>query len=152
MKRSPLTRKMPLSKQASLARTTALKGGGELKRTPLSPQSAKHVEASRKASPARAAWARAADHPEACAACGRVQERCHGHHVTYRQHVRKHGGEEYDLRNRMPLCTTHHHRHHHGLEADRLPLSLLTEEHWQFARELLGDRAPGFLARYYRSA
>lgn len=142
---------MPLARQASLARTSELKGGGELKRTPLAPRSTKQgvrVEASREA---RAAWARAGDLPEVCAACGR-QTACAGHHVLYAQFVRKFGGDEYDLRNRMAVCHHEHHRHHHGLEADRLPLSLLTDEHWQFARELLGDRAPEFLARYYRPA
>lgn len=151
MKRSEIARKMPLRSQASIARTTELKGGGELKRTRLKPVSKKAVEASRTASAARVAWARAGDHPERCAGCERVL-RCHGHHALKRQYCRKYGGDEWSLANRIPICATCHDGHHHGLEDRRLPLSILTEVHWEFARELLGERAEEVLARHYRPA
>lgn len=148
MKRTPLARKTPLKA------TSALSSGTALKRSRIAPMSQKR----RAAKPtvavvaAQEAWFRATQADPVCASCrvpvasrGRVQ----GHHVVPRAYVKRHGGDEWDLRNRMTVCEEHHMAHHHGSVRQRLGLALLTEAHWEFARDLLGDHAEEYLAKRY---
>ncbi len=79
-----------------------------------------------------------------CAEKGRV----HQHHVVYRQEVRREGGDELDQRNALTLCTRHHDRHHNRQEP--IPLRVLRDENFAFAKDLLGAaRAHEYLRRRY---
>jgi 5-methylcytosine-specific restriction endonuclease McrA len=72
------------------------------------------------------------------------------HHVVYRQHVRRAGGDEWDPRNALPLCNSCHSLHHHRSRI--LPIALLPDAALAFAGDLLGDAAENYLARYYAVA
>lgn len=139
-------------KRVPLKRGSGLSRGSVLKRTLLKPVSDKRratapdpvVEA------ARRAWhlATLADRVCACG-CGR-EGMVEGHHVVYRQQVRKYGGDEWDLRNRLSIAPRCHARHHMG--AKKIPLSALRKANVEFARDLLAERADEYLARHYRSS
>jgi hypothetical protein len=70
------------------------------------------------------------------------------HHIVYAQHVRRYSGDEWDVRNRLPVARWRHTQHHSG----ELPLlvSDLPDSVFEFAVELIGaDRAWSYLrARY----
>lgn len=141
-------------KRTPLKRTSGLSGDGELKRTRLKPISDKRREAKPTADVVarQEAWflATLADRVCACG-CGQVGA-MDGHHVVLKSHVRKRGGDVWDLRNRLSVFHDHHMAHHHGSDAQKIPLSALRQENVEFARELLGDRADDYLARHYRSS
>jgi hypothetical protein len=80
--------------------------------------------------------------------CGCGQRSVHRHHAVYRQELRKHGGDPNDPRNLVPVAFDCHGAHHSG--AKRLLLSMLPDSVYEFAGEVLGEAAPGYLARYYR--
>lgn len=69
------------------------------------------------------------------------------HHVVYRQHVRREGGDEWDPRNALPLCDSCHSRHHRRSRV--IALSVLPASALEFASELLGAYAFDYLRRYY---
>jgi hypothetical protein len=84
-----------------------------------------------------------------CWVCGRSGTILR-HHVVYEQHVRRAGGDPWDLRNSMDvgaLCTCHlnHHSATRRILRRRLPSDALG-----FADELLGpERAADYIKRYY---
>lgn len=69
-----------------------------------------------------------------CAQCdsGRDLQR---HHIVFRQHVRRAGGDENDPRNQIGLCRPCHSRLHFDVE---FPVGLLPDSAFEFAAELLG--------------
>lgn len=69
------------------------------------------------------------------------------HHACYRQHVRRHKGDEWDPRNSIALCDSCHMAHHQRGRV--LPLSALRDENFTFAFELMGPAAYDYLRRYY---
>lgn len=69
------------------------------------------------------------------------------HHIVYRQQVRRSGGDEWDPRNAITLCTPCHAMHHQRRGA--FPLVLLPDEAIEFAFELLGPGAGIYLPRRY---
>lgn len=82
--------------------------------------------------------------------CGCGQRSVHRHHVIYRQHVEQHGGSLKDERNLVPVAFDCHGAHHSG--AKRLLVSMLPDPVFEFAGEVLGEAAAGYLARYYRGS
>jgi len=84
-----------------------------------------------------------------CAVCGR-RGTILRHHLVYEQHVRRAGGDPWDLRNALDvgaLCACHQ-RHHTA--ARRIPLRLIPAKAHTFATELLGPaRAELYWSRYY---
>lgn len=70
------------------------------------------------------------------------------HHLCYRQHVRKHGGDVDDPRNLMALCYDHHRRHHNRLAP--IHRDLLPDVAVEFMEELMGEAAQDYIARYYQ--
>jgi hypothetical protein len=82
--------------------------------------------------------------------CGCGQRAVHEHHCVYRQELRKHGGDPKDARNLVPIAFDCHGAHHSG--AKRLLLSTLPDSVFEFAVDLMGDAASGYLARYYRGS
>lgn len=149
MKRSALVRKSGLNQG-----TKGLKrGDSALKRTRIAPVSAKRAAAG--PSPAdiagREAWAAATAADPRCACCGRGG-RMHGHHVVLARHVRKHGGDVWDLRNRLSVAPACHLAHHESSGRHRIALSVLRPENVQFAVGLLGEEAAReYLDRHYAS-
>ncbi len=101
--------------------------------------------------PTRRAWYARPKGP--CATnCGRKART--RHHVVYRQAVERAGGAIWDLRNGLPLCPTCHAAHHQpGIRRRVIALAALTDEAFEFARELLGaGRAYNYLSRHYAGA
>lgn len=82
--------------------------------------------------------------------CGCGQRAAHLHHVCYRQHLVQHGGDPKDARNLVPVAFDCHGAHHSG--AKRLLVSMLPDSVFEFAGELMGEAAAGYLARYYRGS
>lgn len=82
----------------------------------------------------------------ACRACG-VMEPLQIHHVVYEQHVRKRAGDVFDPRNSLTLCRICHARQHSG--HTRLPVAKLRPENLAFAKDLLGEYAGDYFARFY---
>lgn len=80
-----------------------------------------------------------------CRRCGR-RRRLQLHHVVYAQHVRRERGDTYDPRDSLTLCLECHVSYHKGGPL-RLPLNLLRDENFEFARELFG---PGAAYEYLR--
>lgn len=72
----------------------------------------------------------------------------HEHHVVYRQHVRREGGDIYDPRNALRLCVSCHSSHHRR-GSKIVPLAALRDENYEFAFELLGAAAFDYLRRRY---
>lgn len=71
----------------------------------------------------------------------------HQHHVVKQQDLDDVGGDPADSRNALGLCTICHERHHKATRKVRG--SELRTENFEFARELYGDYAEDYLARYY---
>lgn len=69
------------------------------------------------------------------------------HHVVYRQHVRREGGDEFDPANSMTLCRNHHAIHHSRQAV--IPLASIPDAALEFAFKLLGPSASDYLWRYY---
>lgn len=71
------------------------------------------------------------------------------HHVVYRQEVERVGGEVWDPRNSLTLCDGCHSSHHR--RGSRIvPLSVLRDENYEYAAELLGrEAAYEYLRRRY---
>lgn len=86
----------------------------------------------------------------ACAGCGSAKNPWQAHHVVYEQHVTKWGGEVWDPRNARRLCTIVPggcHGGQHGLK--KLATKKLLDCNIEFAVELMGEAAAGYLRRYY---
>lgn len=84
---------------------------------------------------------------DACACCG-GRDRLVRHHATFRQTVRREGGDEWAPANALALCTPCH----EGFHARRVPvpLSVLRDENIAFAADLLGPLAAHvYLSRRY---
>lgn len=79
--------------------------------------------------------------------CGGASRKLDEHHVVYRQHIRAHGGDQWDSRDALLLCAACHQSHHHRGRV--LPLTALRDENCEFAFELLGTAAYDYLRRYY---
>lgn len=70
------------------------------------------------------------------------------HHICYRQELRRVGGDEWDPRNAITLCASHHSSHHR--QGRPVELSLLPNAAFEFAAETLGaGRAYEYLKRRY---
>jgi hypothetical protein len=86
-----------------------------------------------------------------CAGCDSAKRPWHAHHAVHEQHVKKLGGEVWDPRNALRLCTPRPdgcHWKHHGLE--KLPTKKLRDENIEFAVELMGaGQAADYFRRYY---
>lgn len=83
--------------------------------------------------------------------CDGVERSLHQHHVVYRQHVKREGGDIWDPRNAIALCVRCHMTHHR--RSNPLPIAALRRENIEFAEELFGKDAAGeyLLRRYSRS-
>jgi 5-methylcytosine-specific restriction endonuclease McrA len=81
-----------------------------------------------------------------CTACG-SRDRLALHHCVYRQHVRAVDGDVWDPRNALTLCPSCH-AYHHG-RGRVLALPVLPDSVFEFAAEVLGARAYGYLRRRY---
>lgn len=68
------------------------------------------------------------------------------HHVVYRQHVKRLGGDEWDQRDALALCRSCHMGYHNRRD---LPLTVLRDENIVFAFELMGAAAYDYFHRYY---
>lgn len=77
--------------------------------------------------------------------CGCGRRAVHQHHAVYRQHIL--GAELNDPRNLVPIAFDCHLAHHGA--SKRLPLSVLPDGVFEFAAELMGPGAHGYLSRYY---
>ena len=82
-----------------------------------------------------------------CALCGRRPAH-HQHHLVHRPHLRERGASLSDPRNLIWLCGDCH-MNGHWSAFRRLPISVVTEAGWEFAREVLKDYAEGYMRRYY---
>jgi hypothetical protein len=82
-----------------------------------------------------------------CASCGgrTYFGGCDAHHVVYKQHLPVE--LRWDPRNALPVCDDCHERHHNA--SRRIPLSALTAQNLEFAREVLGAAAGDYLERRY---
>lgn len=87
----------------------------------------------------RADWYASAE--PRCARCFRTDRRLVLHHVTYRQHVVREGGDVWDPRNSLSLCADSCHPNHHAGGSGRVLLSSLRDENFVFAAELFGAPA-----------
>ena len=94
-------------------------------------------------------------HPRQCRQCGEGRGLTL-HHCVYRQELRRiaAGDRGYfarvdvDYRNLIPLCEECHAMHHQRVRP--LPLVVLPDAVYAFARDLMGDgRAYNYLARHY---
>lgn len=115
-----------------------------MKRTPLRPR----PPVDRSGEPGRREWKTPL--VGRCANCG-ARGLLLRHHVIAEQHVRRAGGDPWDLANAMALgyyaCACH--RDHHSA-VRRLPLSRLPDNALAFAVDLLGEAgAADYLRRYY---
>lgn len=95
-----------------------------------------------------------------CQAPWCTNKKDHDHHVVYKQHVKKLGGDVNDPRNALGVCTrlapgTDHdnrcHQRHHGA-VRRLPTECLRDENIEFAFDLMGLAADNYFDRYYTGA
>jgi 5-methylcytosine-specific restriction endonuclease McrA len=91
-------------------------------------------------------WQTAMKGVRGCAVCG-DRRGLKLHHIVYRQHVRRAGGDEWDPRNALALCVPCHAAHHSRQRV--LPVALLPPRALAFAAELLGAAAENYFARYY---
>lgn len=100
--------------------------------------------------PGRVVWKEERTGP--CGVCGR-RGRLLRHHVVYEQHVRREGGDPWDLRNALDVgryCDCHDAHHRSGPGRRPIPLAKVPEEAIAFAVDLLGeDRAVDYFRRYY---
>jgi 5-methylcytosine-specific restriction endonuclease McrA len=81
-----------------------------------------------------------------CRVCG-SRWKLQGHHTLYRQHLRAEGADEWDLRGQLTVCGRCHRDHHAAVK--RIPVSALRDDNIVFALDLLGERAIGYIGRYY---
>lgn len=88
----------------------------------------------------------AARYQRICARCNR-RGFFEAHHVIEAQFLRRSGLPVYDPRNALRLCHACHSRHTNRY--DPLPLSCLTDENFEYAFEILGPRAIGYLEAKY---
>lgn len=90
----------------------------------------------------------AARYQRCCAVTGRAED-WDAHHVIYAQHVKKLGFAHWLWHpdNALRITKVVHGRHHNRKEP--IPISKLTDENFDFARKVLGDRAAAYLRRYY---
>lgn len=74
----------------------------------------------------------------------------HPHHVIYRQELQKMGITDitvlWDKRNALRLCPDCHMNHHN---LHHVKLKCLTDANYEFAFEILGDRAGDYLRQHY---
>ncbi len=82
-----------------------------------------------------------ADLPSTCQnpACANGKGRLHVHHCVYAQAVVREGGDKWDPRNRLLLCSFCHLSHHKG--GTPLPIAVLPDSVFEFGAELLGPEA-----------
>lgn len=81
-------------------------------------------------------------------ACGCGAKAVHAHHAVVESLVKRHGGDLRDGRNLVPLAVRCHLNHH--ARARPLPLAVLPDSVFEFARELLGaGPAWSYLGRVY---
>jgi hypothetical protein len=103
--------------------------------------------------PGRSIWK--AERTGECGVCGR-RGKILRHHVVYEAHVRREGGDPWDLRNGMDVgryCACHRKHHESGPAREPIPMTKVPEEAVAFAAELMGeDRASDYFIRYYRAA
>lgn len=71
------------------------------------------------------------------------------HHVVYRQHIAREGGDEWHPDDALALCHGHHSSHHRGGQG-KLDTRWLRDENLAFAVALLGPAAFDYFHRYYR--
>ena len=95
--------------------------------------------------PDAAAWNRAARR-QRCELC-KLRAAKQGHHVVYKQELRKRHWPLYDLRDQMALCDQCHGDHHSA--NGKIPLSALSDRALDFAFGLLGAHAFDYLHRRY---
>lgn len=95
--------------------------------------------------PDAAAWNRAARR-QRCECC-KLRAAKQGHHVVYKQELRRRNWPLYDLRDMMALCDECHDEHHSPNW--KLPLTALSDENLRFAFGLLGAHAFDYLRRRY---
>ncbi len=132
-------------KRTPLKRTSGLKRTTPIKRSGLRPGRRVHPDREGKV-----AFQRAAQQQLACMnpQCPNPAAPFNAHHVVYAQHVRREGGDVFDPRNVMRLCTECHDRYHGNRSL--IPAEVLPPAAVAFAVELLGrERAAAYLARYY---
>jgi hypothetical protein len=73
------------------------------------------------------------------------------HHVVYQQEIRRRNGDTSDPRSMVPVAQVCHERHHSHFRS--LPLSVLPDEAFDFARDLMGAGAAfNYLGRHYSGA
>jgi 5-methylcytosine-specific restriction endonuclease McrA len=92
----------------------------------------------------------AADAQGCCQVCG-SRTALVAHHVVTRNHVEREGGDAWDTRNAIPLCSgpSGCHAAHHN-RTRPIPLSVVPAETLEFANELLGAGPAGaYFERYY---
>jgi len=76
-----------------------------------------------------------------CQACGQ-RKWCQAHHVVWEQH-----GGTADARNLIPLCLACHYGYH--LRSVRIRVDILPDAALDYAFELLGPAAHGYMVRRY---
>lgn len=80
--------------------------------------------------------------------CGCGQRSANLHHIIYRQHVARAGGNVRDKRNLVPVAFSCHGAHHG--RSRPLELGCLPDGVFEFAGELLGPAGFDYLRRRYR--
>lgn len=129
-RRTPLERRTPLKQGTKGLKRTSLKRTAAPARQPEP----------RVISPAEQAWHAAVggscQHPR----CEKASKARVNHHIVYRQHVEREGGDAWDLRNALTICSVCHASHHaHGRLL--IPLLALPDAAYGFAVDLLGAEA-----------
>jgi hypothetical protein len=94
----------------------------------------------------RRAFHYAAQKQRICRGC-RAKWPWHPHHVVYEQEVKRLGGDVNDVRNALRLCPDCH-ANHHG-RSRPIKLTQLTDANYEFAFELMGERAADYLRQKY---
>lgn len=116
----------------------ARKKGSRRRRPPKVVEGASRVQRSRRAD--------FRDPSEICRACGKGSGIQH-HHVIFRQHIERVGGDCWHSDDALALCVQCHLGVAHTFH---LPLTVLRDENYRFARDLLGpERAYEYLRRRY---
>jgi len=98
---------------------------------------------------ARRDWHLHAQAQRLCARPGcRSKEFAGGHHVIYQQELVRLGRADllWDKRNALRVCPGCHANHHN---LHQLPLTCLTDANYEFAFEVLGERAFDYLRSHY---
>lgn len=131
---------------SSLGRRTELKRTDSLKRTVLRSRPKRRVETPVERE-ARLAWK--TPHQGFCSCgCERFSMHLERHHVCYEQHVRREGGDVWNIANSMLLHPTCHASHHSAMR--RIKIEYVSRAALEFALELLGEaRSADYFARFY---